>query len=141
MPDAYLFNDRTFAFESFDDEVVVLDIVQGTYFTLNGWIVEAWPALRAAQPLAAIAAEVARHHGRPGEEIAAELEAVVGELTAAGILVAAAPASLALPLALSDAPFRSLAFERHSDMEELLTLDPIHDVDPAMGWPHYRPRE
>ncbi len=141
MLEAYLFNDRTFASEAFDDEVVVLDVGQGTYFTLNGWIVEVWNALRAGQPIGVLVAEVARHHGRPAEEIAAELAAVVAELSAAGILVAATPSGEAVPLALSGAPYRPLAFERHSDMEELLTFDPIHDVDPAMGWPHARPRE
>ena len=27
-------------------------------------------------------------------------------------------------------------FEKHVDMQDLLTLDPIHDVDLAKGWPH-----
>jgi hypothetical protein len=34
------------------------------------------------------------------------------------------------PLDLSD-----LTVTAHSDLQELLALDPIHDVDPAAGWP------
>jgi hypothetical protein len=29
----------------------------------------------------------------------------------------------------------SFEFESYTDMQELLSLDPIHDVDDAIGWP------
>jgi hypothetical protein len=32
--------------------------------------------------------------------------------------------------------YEGFNFERHADMEDLLTLDPIHDVDPRKGWPN-----
>ncbi len=31
-----------------------------------------------------------------------------------------------------------LALEEHTDMADLLGLDPIHDVDDAVGWPTAR---
>jgi hypothetical protein len=32
--------------------------------------------------------------------------------------------------------YQGFIFERHAEMEDLLTLDPIHDVDPKKGWPN-----
>jgi hypothetical protein len=32
--------------------------------------------------------------------------------------------------------YEGFIFERHAEMEDLLTLDPIHDVDPERGWPN-----
>ena len=32
--------------------------------------------------------------------------------------------------------YQGFLFEKHSDLDELLVLDPIHDVDPEKGWPH-----
>jgi hypothetical protein len=29
-----------------------------------------------------------------------------------------------------------LSFQRFTDLAHILMLDPIHDVDPPMGWPH-----
>jgi hypothetical protein len=36
--------------------------------------------------------------------------------------------------------YQGFSFERHDDMDDLLTLDPIHDVDPQEGWPKIRRR-
>src|SRR5215217_7015744 len=32
-----------------------------------------------------------------------------------------------------------ITYEKHEDLQDLLTLDPIHDVDPEQGWPSLRP--
>ena len=141
MADAYLLNSRTFAFEAFDDEIVVLDIVQGTYFTIGGWVVDIWKPLVEGAPLAGIAAAVAGSYGRPIDALAAELASLAAQLVEARILVETEALIAAPVLAPAKGPSLPLAFERHSDMEELLTLDPIHGVDPEMGWPHYRPKD
>jgi hypothetical protein len=33
------------------------------------------------------------------------------------------------------APFAEPALEKHTDMQDLILLDPVHEVD-ARGWPH-----
>jgi hypothetical protein len=32
-------------------------------------------------------------------------------------------------------PFQAPALEKHSDMQDLILLDPVHEVGPR-GWPH-----
>jgi len=47
---------------------------------------------------------------------------------------APSPASTRKPSLLADAPFVLPVLERYTDMQELLLIDPIHDVDET-GWP------
>ncbi|MEO5760505.1 MAG: PqqD family protein [Mesorhizobium sp.] len=136
---AYAFNTDNFAFEVFADEIVVLDVTEGTYFALGGWAVEIWPALAARQPVELIADAISQRYGVSTFVIADELAQLVAKLKDETILRDAEPADERM--ALADVPssgdFRPLSFEKHVDMQDLLTLDPIHDVDPQKGWPSY----
>lgn len=56
------------------------------------------------------------------------------ELVTRGLLEHAAPSAAAnLAPAITA---ESLTYEHFSDLAHILMLDPIHDVDPPMGWPH-----
>ncbi|QPC90585.1 PqqD family protein [Mesorhizobium sp. INR15] len=134
---AYLFNADKFAFEVFADEIVVLDITEGTYFALGGWVVEIWPALAARQPVELIADAISQRYGVSGGTIADELSGLVAKLKDEAILRDAEPTDEGMVLAGATGDFRPLSFEKHVDMQDLLTLDPIHDVDPQKGWPSY----
>ena len=53
-------------------------------------------------------------------------------------LIRRAPGSLApsAPIeSLAPWPADALRFERFTDMQDLLVLDPIHEVDEEAGWP------
>lgn len=56
------------------------------------------------------------------------------ELVTRGVLERAAPSATVgpAPAVAVDA----LAYEHFADLAHILMLDPIHDVDPPMGWPH-----
>ncbi len=41
---------------------------------------------------------------------------------------------------MSNVPYAPPALETYTDMQELLLLDPIHDVDET-GWPAARPHQ
>ena len=44
-------------------------------------------------------------------------------------------ATKSLKTPLMRQPFSTPVLETYTDMQDLLTLDPIHDVDPQQGWP------
>jgi len=124
-------------YEVFDGEVVVLDLESGSYYSLRAsaaWIFQA--AARGASSGAIAAAFSPGGYGDPADAravVAAFLDSLVTE----GLLVAQSesatpPALLDLP---GDAgPFTVPGFEKFTDMQDLLLLDPIHDVDET-GWP------
>jgi hypothetical protein len=136
---AYAFNNADFAFETFANEVVALNVVEGTYFAFGGSSSDIWNALANRQPVAAIVDATAARYGVPVELVEQELGNFIEKLTAERILLEAQPTDEPIALHGSAAArgFQPFSFEKHADMEDLLTLDPIHDVDPERGWPRY----
>jgi len=134
---AYRFNDSTFAFETFDDEVVVLNLVDGIYYAFGGAAVVAWPYIVAQHSEMAVASAVATKYGIPADKLGDDLNAFVRGLVSEKILLTAPENTSQIDCSqLGSLPeYEGFSFERHTDMEDLLTLDPIHDVDPQKGWP------
>ena len=121
----------------FDDEVVVLEMTTGTYFSLRGSGVDVWQLIEANASAARIADTLESRYDAPGSEIATAVDALVDELSEAGLIVTDASIEPdGTPLQVAEkAPFAAPEVERFSDMQELLLLDPIHEVDDS-GWPH-----
>lgn len=139
---AYRFNSDTFAFEVFDEEIVALNVVDGIYYAFGGAAAAAWPYLVAQHSVPTVASALAARYAVLPDELARDLAAFVERLVGENILVTApegisvdAPEIAGLPPASAQA-YEGFLFERHADMEDLLTLDPIHDVDPSKGWPN-----
>jgi hypothetical protein len=134
---AYRFNYDTFAFESFTDEIVVLNLVDGIYYAFGGAAVVAWPYIIAQHSEPVIASALATRYGVTADRLRLNLTEFVERLRHEKILLTAPEntseidGSQLSPLV----EYQGFSFERHADMEDLLTLDPIHDVDPQKGWP------
>ncbi len=129
--------------ETLDGEAVIVNLLSGTYYSLDraGGVI--WNLLIS---------------GMSSEDILSQLESIfatdratlaaaVGELTATLVqeelivplkegtaLADIAPAGVNVP-ASERLPFEKPVLHRYTDMQELLLLDPIHEVD-ERGWPH-----
>jgi len=124
--------------ETIDDEAVVINLERGVYFSIRGSGLAIWTELLAHTPLEALVAAWQARFPEEAARIEAEIGAFVAGLVAEGLIraraAAGAPAAATGPtgaLAGYDAP----RFEKYTDMEALLLLDPIHDTDDK-GWPH-----
>jgi hypothetical protein len=135
---AYRFNSDAFAFERFENEVVVLNVVEGVYYSFGGAAPLAWPYITAQHTGTIIASVLAPKYGVQADTLFHDLSEFIQRLVYEKILLAA-PENISdidpsqLP---SSTEYPGFLFERHADMEDLLTLDPIHDVDPQKGWPN-----
>ena len=124
--------------EVFDDEVVLADLDHGTYYSVGGSGVDAWIGIRDGVPIRRVAEAIAAASGADAAAVDVELQRLVDDLVAEALI---APDGLAAD-ATDDAAAPSVAsttfvpptFERFTDMQQLLVLDPIHDVDDS-GWP------
>lgn len=125
----------------FEEEVMLLDLHSGHYFSLTGSGARLWPALAAGHALQDIADAVASvDTSTPAESVLAALQPLVAELLAAGLVRAAeAPATgeLAALVPADLGRFEAPQLHRFTDMEELLAIDPLHEVD-ERGWPHFQ---
>jgi hypothetical protein len=120
--------------EVIDGEVVAIDLESGRYYSLEGAAARAWEAIQAGAGLDGVTAAVASEAGITADEAQPDVAAFVAELEAEGLVLSGNGTSPPDP-----GPGRvKLALQRYTDMQDLIVIDPIHDVDET-GWPNRRP--
>ena len=127
--------------EVVEGEVIAIDLDRGSYYSLVGAAADVWGALiagRSGQEILAAANSAAPASATPDAALATKLQGFVESLLAEQLIRPSAPQGNAAgaPLA-AIAPWSesALRFERFTDMQDLLILDPIHEVDDEAGWP------
>jgi hypothetical protein len=130
--------------ESIEGEVIIIDLDTGSYYSLRDEGAAIWAALEGGADQHEIVAELERRYEPAGEPIDTALRRFVEELANEG-LIAAASASDGHAVATARAAengdrevFRAPVLEKHTDMQELILLDPVHQVD-TRGWPYEAP--
>lgn len=125
------------AHQRVDDEVIVINLQSGAYFSLRGVAADAWSLLASGVDIAEAAAVMAGRYAARVETVETDLEAYVAQLCNDGLLLER-PGGDVAPVELPDPAlgpvYTAPLAERYDDMAALLLLDPIHDVD-AAGWP------
>jgi hypothetical protein len=137
---SYRVNRPHVVMESFDGEVILVHLEFGTYYSLQGSGEEIWNLIENGLSVEAISGRfVADCEGR-AEEIRRSVQNLIDELATEKLIVpVAATEAMVCPEPPSSAaeprrPFVPPVLERYTDMQDLLLLDPIHDVDES-GWP------
>ena len=125
--------------ESFEGELVLVQMKSGNYYSLQGSAPIIWELIDRGSSLEDIGDLLVERHNGDADVIRRSVRDLVDELVAESLLVplssALRPSSAKPSSALDlDAPFVLPVLERYTDMQELLLLDPIHDVDET-GWP------
>ena len=128
--------------ETVDGEVIIVNVVTGIYYSLAGSGASIWTDLLRGEEEERIVERIVQMGGAGREIAATEVARFLAELRAENLLVPADGAvagagGMDAPPAPSTqglSPFVPPALARYSDMEELLLVDPIHEVQPA-GWP------
>lgn len=138
---AYRVNSPYVVHETIDGEVIIVNLDSGSYYSLDQAGAVLWESLAQGASLArAVALLEHRYTAEPGA-IAAAAQALVTELLAENLLRPGepAPADGPAPVLNGEArPFVAPVLHKHTDMQDLLLLDPIHEVDEA-GWPAVKP--
>jgi hypothetical protein len=120
--------------EVFDDEVVIANLDHGTYYSVGGSGVDAWVAVCDGVAMHRVAEAIAAASGADAAVVGDELQRLVDDLVAEALISPDGLAADDPPHAPTRATYASPTLERFTDMQQLLLLDPIHDVDDA-GWP------
>jgi hypothetical protein len=125
-------------FEDFGQEVVAIDLERGTYYSLKGAAAEVWRSIAAARPVQEGLRDLAAAYVLDSGALT-RLAAFLADCEAEGLVAANgdfAAAVLAFsPGAEGPAELPELTLEKFTDIQDILLLDPIHDVD-ASGWPN-----
>jgi len=141
MPDFFRINQPQVISQTIDGEVVVINLLSGTYYSLTGTAAVIWNALETGQSVARLPALLESQFTGCEAGLEQIVAGFLGELSAESLIIPVEQADAAdAPANTPAAPekFTRPALKKFTDMQELLLLDPVHEVD-ATGWPLARP--
>jgi hypothetical protein len=133
---AWIINRESVSSDFLEGEVVAIHLGTGIYYSLRGAAATLWRALAQPRDAAGLGPILAAHFEVPAETAVVDAAKFLERLQAERLVVATAQAAMTAGAAAGvRAPYRSPELERFADLQDLLLLDPIHDVG-AQGWPN-----
>lgn len=141
----YRVNRPKVIFEAFEDETVLINLDSGTYYSFPGSGALIWDLIASGRTVGEVIAQLQQWFPDDTAEIEICVVNFIGKLVeeslieqAARGLNATAPVEQALLRKCPGSKFEKPSLQKYSDMQDLLLLDPIHEVD-EMGWPNALP--
>jgi hypothetical protein len=127
--------------ERLGDEIIIINLVSGAYYSGSGAAADLWTLLAAGASLDQMVDVLSREYARAPAIVRGDVERCLRTLLDAKIVedngAAFATSTVELPPA-AERSWNAPSFDEYTDMWDLIQLDPIHDVDES-GWPHVRP--
>jgi len=135
--------------QTVDDEVIIIQLNRGNYFSLAGSGRQIWILLCAGVPPAEIPAQLRDRYSAEPEAIESSVSELVTTLLEESLIEAGPAGHPAQDRAVATegarrggtngdrVPFVPSKLEKYTDLQDYLLIDPIHDVAEA-GWPTER---
>lgn len=138
MTRRYEINAPAVVSEIIDGEAVIMHLKSGYYFSTSDSGGVIWEGLEKRHDVDALASNLAASYALSANDASDILEGFIAKLISHDLIRIAAndaalPATIDKPVQVPG-PFQPPVLNVFSDMQDLLLLDPIHDVDEA-GWP------
>lgn len=127
--------------EIFEDEVILVNLEAGAYYSVEGLGSRLIALLREERPASVMLELLQAEVEGDAEVIRKSVESFLSQLEKEGLIVACAaaqPPSGPGPTEAARRAFVQPVLHKYTDLRDLLLLDPIHDVDDA-GWPVRKP--
>jgi hypothetical protein len=129
--------------QTIEGEVVVINLQTGSYYSLTGTAAAIWDALEHGAVASQITGALAAHFTDCDAGLEKIVDNFLDELRGESLIVTAENGVPTANGAVNGAQtkrekFIRPALKKFTDMQELLLLDPIHEVD-ATGWPLAKP--
>ncbi|HUF10498.1 MAG TPA: PqqD family protein [Rhodothermales bacterium] len=129
--------------EVFEDEVVIVNLDSGDYYSLSDAGVAFWNCLLAGCSIVETLDVLMSSYAGEEGAIESAVGALIAELVRADLIVPGSSGQTSSPPAGKPTeagdrpPFVAPILSRYSDMRDLLLIDPIHEVDET-GWPRVK---
>lgn len=138
---AFRVNTPRVVHQTIDGETVIIDFDTGAYFSTDGTGAAIWEEIARNSTCGDVVELLSARYAGQRADIERAVADFLKELEGESLVVPCEPGSAAGPHALPHAPdpaalpaFRAPVLRKYTDMQELLLLDPIHEVD-EQGWP------
>jgi hypothetical protein len=145
----YRVNGPKVAADTLDGEVVAINFETGSYFSLTGSAARVWAAVERHATVDDVVEDLRRTYETDGVDLPHVVAGFLDQLAGEGLVVRLAgagadgdgPADLAAASEAAEPggqrpPFEAPVLEGFSDLSDLIRLDPVHEVEEGLGWPH-----
>ena len=133
--------------EVIDGEAVLVNLESGSYYSIDNVGAVIWDYIENGLSVSQIVDSIADRYEGNGDDIEQGVQQLFTQLQEEQLIVpSGAPQANGQVPPVSDAangsktPFEVPILHKYTDMEDLLLLDPIHDVDES-GWPNSNPND
>lgn len=131
------------AHETIDGEVVIIHLKNGSYYSLQNVGANIWNLLDNGANVTEIITQITHQYEGNRNEIENAVNQLISKLQEENLIEVATSEDIARKSGIEIAaevqaeklPFQTPVLEKYNDMQDLLLLDPIHEVDET-GWPH-----
>lgn len=134
--------------ETIEEEVIIINLDNGNYYSLDKVGAYIWGFVESGATAGEIVKEIARRYEGSRAVIETAVDQLITELQQEDLIVPdkeKEPGSIkGLSMPIEAGPetvglsFETPILHKYTDMQDLLLLDPIHEVDEA-GWPTVKP--
>jgi len=138
-------NSPAVASEIIEGEAVIMNLKSGVYFSTSQVGSLLWSWIEQGHTVSAMVHELSGTSEAGREVVEQTVARFIAQLLEHDLIRELAPDA---PVPLLGAPplpagtvFAPPVLEVYTDMQDLLLLDPIHDVDETVGWPSPKPPE
>jgi hypothetical protein len=126
--------------ETIDGEAIMINLATGSYYSLDRVGGDVWALLEASLPVDDIVSRLGRRYDADEDDIRRGVDHLLQRLAAEELVVPCDDGDLdrtasSEPVVAERAPFHAPRLEKFTDMQDLILLDPVHEVD-SRGWPH-----
>ena len=127
--------------EIIDGEAIIINLASGNYYSLDSVGSQIWALLEQPRTADEVAAILVGRYDASEEVIRRAVENLLERLAVEELVEREddqpSPASSvpSHPPTNGRLPFKDPTFEKFTDMQDLILLDPVHEVG-SRGWPH-----
>lgn len=140
--DVYRVNSPHVIFENIDGELILVHMEKGAYYTTDETGAILWFLVESRSSVAEMCEALRFQYDAAPGDIEAAVASFIEHLLGEDLIAPGEPAEERTPAAriptTPKRPFRSPVLQSYRDMQDMLALDPIHDVE-AAGWPVPKP--
>ncbi len=129
--------------ETIDGEVVIVNLDKGYYYSLLKTGADIWSGIERQIDRHSLIQEMTQAYDGSVEEIAAAIDEFLEKLQHEELIISDLIESVStdndikkISKTANKPSFEKPMLEKFTDMEDLLLLDPIHEVDVEAGWPN-----
>ena len=123
----YILNEKKIISEEFEGDLVLVHLDSGSYYNLTGTGGELFKLITNNYS----EDEIRNLYGESFDHEA--FSSFVSSMLSEEIIVAGTSNTEKKPIQISN--FSNPVLEKYDDMQDIIKLDPIHDVDETTGWP------